>query len=308
MTWAWSLPVTLVPTRPSLASPLRANATRVVVPTYRDWDDARRTIESLLRCRPRPADIVLVDDNAEDTPPAWVARSPITFVSYRGNRGPAYARNAGACAPSDRRIDWLYFTDGGCERDPGFFGELEAASHLARRGTIAIAAPVAGQVTCPKATPINHYMTVEAILCPPRDLHGPQAIVTANAAVYAPTFRASGGFCTLFPTAAGEDLDLGLRLRSTGWIGWAERAVVRHAFAEDELDFVRRFERYGAGNARLERLWGMSSLRPAPFRAATPELQRLADLQVEAMRRGYDLVKLGSPLDEPSRPVAHPSA
>ncbi|GAB4195604.1 MAG: hypothetical protein OHK0013_01970 [Sandaracinaceae bacterium] len=304
MTWAWSLPVTLVPTRPRLATPLRASTTRVVVPTYRDWEDAHRTIASLLRCRPRPSEIVLVDDNAEHAPPPWVARLPITLVSYRGNRGPAFARNAGAHAPSNRRIDWLYFTDGGCERDPDFFGELEAASLASREGTIAIAAPVVGQVTCPRTTPINHYMTVEAILCPPRDVHGPQAIVTANAAVHAATFRALGGFRTVFPTAAGEDLDLGLRLRSRGWIAWAERAVVTHAFAEDEQDFARRFERYGAGNARLERLWGMSSLRPVPFRAATTALQRLADLQVEAMSRGYDEAMRPS-FAERSRPPAH---
>jgi GT2 family glycosyltransferase len=288
MTWAWSIPIELTPVVVGTYPCLAPDRLRVVVPTFRDWEDARRTVESLLACRPRPAEIVVVDDNGGGAPPAWIRSLPIHLLRYPENRGPAFARNAGARLTTSRPIEWLYFTDGGCEREPSFFGELVEASARMPRSTVAVAAPVNGRVVSRAETPINHYMTIEETLWPPRDSHGPQAIVTANAAVSRQAFEEVGGFRTAFRTAAGEDLDLGMRLRRVGAIGWASRAVVHHAFAECRRDFARRFERYGAGNAQLERLWGLPSLRAVPFRAGDSELQELADLQVAAMQRGYD--------------------
>jgi hypothetical protein len=81
---------------------------------------------------------------------------------------------------------------------------------------------------------------------------------------------------------------LGLRLRKLGVIGWAEKAVVRHEFAEDRGDFARRFRRYGAGNRRLEVKHNLPSLRARKYDAKTPDFQELADFQVAAMQEGYD--------------------
>jgi GT2 family glycosyltransferase len=159
---------------------------------------------------------------------------------------------------------------------------------------VAVAAPVRGVVVSATATPINHYMTEEGILFPPMQDGEPQAIVTANAAVSIAAFQAVGGFDTSFPFAAGEDLDLGLRLRQLGGISWAPDATVRHRFRESLHDFEKRFERYGAGNAHLEVRWRLSGMRPAPFRSHDPLLQRLADAQVIAMQRGYDRHRLES--------------
>lgn len=155
------------------------------------------------------------------------------------------------------------------------------------RTTIAIAGPVVGVGDSIERTPINTYMTEEAILHPPTDALGPQAIITANGAVSMAAFQAVGGFCEAFPSAGGEDLDLGLRLRRLGPIGWARRAVVAHSFKECLFDHARRFERYGRGTARLVRRFGLPPLICERIVAAAPALQRLADLQVSAMERGY---------------------
>jgi hypothetical protein len=185
-------------------------------------------------------------------------------------------------------IEWLYFTDTACTRERSFFSALRDAQMSLPPTTIAIAGPVVGDVLSGGRTPINLYMTEEAILSPPIDRHGPQAIVTANAAVSATAFRAVGGFDTSYPFAAAEDLDLGLKLRHLGAIGWASQAVVRHRFVESIEDFRRRFVRYGAGNAHLERRWGLPSLRVQRITSRDPGLQQLADLHVAAMRDGYD--------------------
>jgi GT2 family glycosyltransferase len=136
-------------------------------------------------------------------------------------------------------------------------------------------------------------MTEQGILNPPKarliyDTMLPQAIVTANALVSGIAFSFVGGFDETFTKAAGEDLDLGLRLRKLGVIGWAAKALVKHEFPEDREDFFRRFERYGAGNRQLEVKHNLPSMRARRYIAEKPEFQELAELQVQAMQKGYD--------------------
>lgn len=295
MTWAWSLPVTVKPAL-SLQTPLLNPArTRAIIPTFRDWDEARETVDSLLQCFPRPAEIVVVDDNHDTDPPRWVHRDGIRLVAYEGNRGPSVARNTGATLNTGTPIDWLYFTDTGCWRDRDFFSRLVDAREKARFDCVAIAGPVHGVVVSPRETPINHYMTVEGILNPPMNSDGPQAIVTANAAVSVLAFRAIGGFDTSYPFAAGEDLDLGMRLQRFGTIRWAWHAGVSHRFAESIDDFTQRFVRYGRGSAHLERRLRLPAIAPSRFTAHDSALQGLADLQIASMLRGYSQHKGDTP-------------
>lgn len=288
MSWAWTLPIRTTPLLLITSPRLDPQRLRVVVPTFRDWAAARETIESLLDCRPDPREIVLVNDNSEPDPPHWVYRYPIILANYPGNRGPAHARNAGAALATSNAIDWLYFTDTGCARDRDFFARLSEHRLRLARHCVAVAGPVQGACISPMITPINSYMTEEAILNPPVDRHGPQAIVTANAAVYASAFRAVGGFDESYPFAAGEDLDIGLKLRTIGSIGWARHAVVRHRFEESREDFRKRFLRYGAGTAHLAHRLGLPCLKPSALIAKSRELQVLADIHVAAMKEGYD--------------------
>ncbi|MBI5853015.1 MAG: glycosyltransferase [Planctomycetes bacterium] len=294
MTWSWSIPVSIAPGSALRIPPLVAARLRVVIPTFRDWNAARVTIDSLLACRPAPAEIVLVSDNNSRSAPAWTCRYPIDLVATGENRGPAFARNVGVALQTERSIDWLLFTDTGCERDSGFLRVLSKHSHAQPRSCVAIAAPVRGVVVSPTATPINHYMTEEGILQPPMQGGRPQAIVTANAAVNLAAFKAVGGFDTSFRFAAAEDLDLGLRLLRLGGVSWAPDAVVWHRFRESMRDFRKRFQRYGTGNAHLEARWRLSGMRPAPFRSSDPRLQQFADAQVIAMQRGYDRYRSAS--------------
>lgn len=288
MTWTWSIPIQITPSRAMWSPMIHPNRVRVVIPTYRDWNEARVTVESLMACRPGPGEIVLVNDNHEPDPPPWVRQYPLHIVNYAGNRGPSYARNAGARLNTGRPFDWLYFTDTGCTRNPAFLTVLSEVSRALPRTTVALAGAILGLANSPSATPINFYMTEEAILNPPCDKDGPQAIVTANAAVSAVAFRAIGGFDSSYPFAAGEDLDLGLRLRFLGSIGWAPHARIYHNFTESLEDFRLRFVRYGMGNAHLEQRLALPSLRVGKIVARSVSLQRLADIQAKAMLEGYN--------------------
>jgi glycosyltransferase involved in cell wall biosynthesis len=320
------------------SKPVVARAIKAIIPTCRDWDGLRVTLESLLNLKTPPKEIAVANDNAERGAPAWLASYPVKLVDYEGNLGPAKARNlgfglrdelpfqkvvgpfnaasSGAPWPDylkngfcpelryqdhvekpktfewNSGIDWYYFTDCGCTHDPDLFLRFEQAWRECGDCCVAITGPVTG--SAPGA--INDYMTEQGILNPPverimrnfKEVKLPQAIVTANALVAGLPFAFVGGFDPQFTEAAGEDLDLGIRLHELGEIAWAEGAKAAHRFEEDESDFSRRFRRYGRGNRRLELKHGLPNLRPHLFKPEKPEHARLAELSIKAMQDGYD--------------------
>jgi glycosyltransferase involved in cell wall biosynthesis len=319
------------------SKPVKARSIRVVIPTYKDWDGLRVTLDSLLNLKTPPKKITVANDNPDDFIPTWLHEYPITLLNYQGNVGPAEARNLGfginggprsgslnkhfhsykpgskeevvfrdaeIWAAMDRmgsgpgkftwesEFDWVYFTDCGCMHDPDLFLKFEAAWLECGDCCVAISGPVTGS----GPGPINEYMTEQGVLNPPieYDLHGvhiPQAIITANALIAALPFAYLDGFDTKFKEAAGEDLDMGLRLRQFGVIAWAKDAIAAHRFDEDDSDFYKRFRRYGRGNRALEIKHGLPCLRARPFtpdKKDDPEHLRLAKLSLEAMQAGYD--------------------
>lgn len=189
----------------------------------------------------------------------------------------------------DSDIHWYYFTDCGCTHDPDLFLKFEKAWEDCGDCCVAISGPVTGEGD----GLINEFMTEQGILNPPLEktvqgIYIPQALVTANVLVTGLPFAFVGGFDTQFLEAAGEDLDLGIRLREFGLIAWAAEAKVAHRFAENMADFTGRFQRYGRGNRRLEVKHQLPNLRAKKFKAEKPELQALADMAVKAMQEGYD--------------------
>lgn len=317
------------------SKPVDARRIRAIIPTYRDWDGLKVTLDSLLNLKTPPLRITIANDNPEETYPDWLKSYAVEIANYSGNVGPAEARNIGFRTTTDKltgnlvlrfpaapksgkthvdlpywpglfgkksdheqtivwegNYDWVYFTDCGCTHHPDLFLKFEETWRDCGDCCVAISGPVTGS----GVGPINEYMTEQGVLNPPleRDLHGvylPQAIITANALIAAPPFAYLQGFDTSFKEAAGEDLDLGIRLRQFGVIAWAKDAVTSHRFDEDDSDFYRRFRRYGRGNRSLELKHGLPSLRARPFepdQKHNPEHWRLAKLSVEAMQAGYD--------------------
>ena len=267
--------------------------TCVVVPVHNDWQGLRITLESLQELNPRLGNIIVVNDNADNSAPEWLDIYPVEIVNYEGNRGPAYARNQGSGHPN-MKFDWIYFTDCGCRHAKNLFMHFIDARRKRDDSVIAIC----GSVTGKGSGLINRYMTEMGILNPPfenePDAYGekiPQAIVTSNALVYAPAFYQLGGFSTDFCEAGGEDLDLGIRLRELGTLVYVPAAAVSHEFKEDIHDFKKRFERYGKGNRLLEKKYELPSLKAKPFPVANVEFRELVKLQTESLRRGYEQAK-----------------
>ncbi|HLW00395.1 MAG TPA: hypothetical protein VKT82_17140 [Ktedonobacterales bacterium] len=69
----------------------------------------------------------------------------------------------------------------------------------------------------------------------------PEYLITANALVWKPALEAIDGFDETITIAAGEDIDLGFRLREIGALESAPTALIYHDFAGGLLAFMRRF-------------------------------------------------------------------
>jgi len=132
------------------------------------------------------------------------------------------------------------------------------------------------------------YYESQRILEPPPEGERPRYLVTANALVWRDAFQRVGGFCEDFRLAAGEDVDLGLRLRELGTLAYARDAAVLHVFEPSVVAFWRRFHRYGIGNHQVGQLHGLD-LAPrlfAPTRK-TPFNWTAATVQYAALASGY---------------------
>ncbi len=294
-----SLPLPAKPNTVSFKSPkIDPKKIRAIIPIYKDWQGLKTTLDSLQALNPQLGAITVANDNPDNHTPKWLKTYPVKIVNYHGNQKPAHARNM-ACGQPNPKFDWYYFTDCGCEHVKNLITHFVNARRNGGDSIIAICGTVAGK----GQGKINRYMTEMDILNPPfekdfgpRGEKIPQAIITANALVYAPAFHQLGGFSRDFYQAGGEDLDLGIRLRARGKLVYEPRAAVYHEFSEDIQDFTSRFERYGKGNRLLEQKHKLPSLRPKPFIPENPEFNDLAKLQIESLCKGYDQAKLGIPV------------
>ncbi|NJL19441.1 MAG: glycosyltransferase, partial [Bdellovibrionaceae bacterium] len=309
MTATYMLPPSISEQYRFRSRPVDARRIRAIIPTYKDWDGLKVTLDSLLSLETPPFYITIANDNPDENIPGWLNSYPVEIIQYPGNKGPAEARNIGFSNTNDKltgkllqqfkaqpksgkehtympfwpglsnkrseyekaiiwegNYDWVYFTDCGCTHCQDLFLKYEETWRNCGDCCVAISGPVTGL----GSGAVNDYMTEQGILNPPleRDLHGvylPQAIITANALIAALPFAYLQGFDTNFKEAAGEDLDMGIRLRQLGVIAWAKEAVASHRFDEDESDFCRRFRRYGRGNRALEVKHGLPCLRARPI-------------------------------------------
>lgn len=290
------LPIRVSASWPGLkASRPSARRTSVVVPTHDDEGELMRTLGSLDLMDPRPREIIVVDDGSttrvsEDLINQRRHGTKRRLIRHGVCKGAAAARNSGWRAASG---EWILFTDAGCAISAGALAKYWAAWEQDKRLPIALAGGIVGQ-----GGRIARYMTEQANLIPPFADGRPATIVTANALVFRQALIAIDGFDESFPSAGGEDYDLGLRLREIGAIGWAPEALVLHWFPDDLNDFVSRFRRYGRGMRLLAEKWN-TSLRPHSFDPLSADLSDLAELQVSAMSDGY-----ASPLSERIHPVS----
>jgi len=89
MTATYSLPSSISKADRFRSKPVDPDRIKVVIPTYKDWEGLKTTLESLTRMQTPPSSIVVANDNPEADVPGWVKSYPVKVMNYHGNRGPA---------------------------------------------------------------------------------------------------------------------------------------------------------------------------------------------------------------------------
>jgi len=259
----------------------------LVIPVKDNQSGVTRFLSELLRTHPPtlyPREVIIVDNNS--APPLTLSSAVnadgLQIMLLRCERpGPASARNLGighTCA------EWVVFADSDCLPSATFLtGYLTAMNG---------AVGYAGAVQAWRTDPWSQYYDSQGILTPPptfeEGVARPEYLVTANALVWKPALEAIGGFNETIEIAAGEDIDLGFRLREIGTLAYAPTACVYHDFQAGLLSFMHRFVRYGKGNRRIGRLYCLD-LTPHVFSAKHPSTFNwlLARLQYLSLAWGY---------------------
>jgi len=271
----------------------------MVVPVKNNQVGVSRLLEACLKVftpNRYPAEILLVDNLSN--PPVKVPAYLASFLPIRvlccARPGAAAARNLGA---QRAQTQWILFLDSDCIPTPGLIDGYRQAMN----GAIAYA----GMVQAERSDPVSRYYDAQNILNPPPLLDNgkerPAYLITANALVWREALARIGGLDERFPSAGGEDIDLGIRLWSVGPLAYAPSALTLHTFEPHLGPFVHRFVRYGCGNRLLAARY-QTDLAPHSFVPQLPSLTNrlLASVQFFSLWWGYHATR-------PSRNWSQPS-
>lgn len=226
-------------------------------------------------------EIIIVDNNSQI--PIVVNHSvKISLkIIFCEDAGPAAARNRGI---KEAKGEWILFMDSDCEMTKStIHGYLRSSN-----GSVAYA----GGVVPSRNDLISKYYISQKILIPPQvntnNSNSPEYLITANCLIWKKVLERLEGFNENIRIAAGEDIDMGFRIREVGYISFALDSHIIHHFETGLIPFIKRFYRYGLGNRYLSDLYKVD-MCPKPFHPVHRNLVNyfLGFIQWVAMLLGY---------------------
>jgi GT2 family glycosyltransferase len=261
----------------------------IIVAIRDGWDHAARCLTSV-QATLGPADqVVVVDDGSRpDTARSIAQLTGVTVVRHDEPRGPAAAYNAGAAAAAGA---YLIFLHSDTMVTPDWIDLLVAP--LTEPGIVASGpctnrGPAHQVISDPDA---YHPLTAREVwefAATWRALNAgqrrvPRMLDAFCLAVRADAFAAVGGFDESFGEAAGEDIDLSLRLHAAGGaLVTVDEAFVHHVGGASYLVAgLDRDQTRAAGFARLE---DRGLLTPAhPWPSAMPDPADAGSIEVSVL-------------------------
>lgn len=241
-------------------------AVSVVIPTFNRSASLRRLLDALAGCEVPEGgfEVIVVDDGSSDDTRAVVegAGVPVRYVR-QDNAGPASARNRGWRLS---RSPIVAFTDDDTVPDRRWL--VDVAAELGARPDLS---GLGGTVRPLHRGFLADFVQLERLVGHGADGRGVRFLVTANAAYRTEALRRVEGFDEGFPTPAGEDTDLSIRVREDGGrLGVTPSAAVLHDHRTSMRNLFRTYFRHGAARHRLAAQHPALDVAPAVRAIAGP--------------------------------------
>ncbi|MBJ7608228.1 MAG: glycosyltransferase [Candidatus Dormibacteraeota bacterium] len=215
----------------------------VVIPTYNRALRLERLLRALHQCTMPPGgmEVIVVDDGSSDSTAAVAADADVTYLAQT-NAGPAAAREVGWRSARGEIVVFL---------DDDVVPELDAVERLV--SALDEADGVGAAILCLDETSlIANYMHVDGLVNHKVTEGTVLWLITAAAAFRRDALERVGGFDLDFPRAAGEDVDLSLRLLEAGCVLRLEpTALVRHDHHSSFAQLMGTCHRYGTAYTLL---------------------------------------------------------
>jgi glycosyltransferase involved in cell wall biosynthesis len=182
----------------------------VIVPAYQAEATIGKCLEALAAQSLARGlyEVIVVDDGSTDGTAGQIRRFPIRYIR-QDNRGPAVARNRGAC---EARGGIILFTDADCMPAPTWIEEMTRPFADAR------VSAVKGAYRTPQRSLTARFAQIEfeerfEMLAGAESI---DMVDTYSAAFRREVFFGQGGFDESFPSANNEDTDLSYKLSIAG--------------------------------------------------------------------------------------------
>ena len=251
----------------------------VIVPVHNGGVSFKACLEGLAACRPAPDEIVVVADGETDGSWRHALDYDVRVVRHEPARGPAYARNRGAEAATG---DLLFFIDADVVAHPDVVGRVKAAfAHDPDLDALIGSyddAPGHPSFLSQYRNLLHHYT---------HQTSGEEAFTFWGAcgAIRREAFEAVGGFDERYRQPSIEDIELGYRLRTSGFTlalhkeiqvkhlkRWTVRSILKTDVFQRALPWTALIHEHGQmdSDLNLSKASRWSVVAVGAFTAAVP--------------------------------------
>lgn len=207
----------------------------VLVPCYNQAKHIRHTVKAILEQTIPPDEVIVVDDASEDEIVALLQDFPVTLIRHHQNQGPAAARNTALYAAKGDIVVYI---------DADAYADLHLIETLLR-AYAEFPDPTLGGIGG-RGVESN----VQTIYDRWRAIHARQDFGSSRCQVpflfgLCASYKREvllqiGGFDTFFRINAGEDVDLGYRLRKAGYkLYYVPEAIVYHQHSDTKDSLLK---------------------------------------------------------------------
>ncbi len=207
----------------------------VLIPCYNQSRHISQTVMAVLGQTCPPDEIIVVDDASWDNSKEILQSLPVILICHEQNKGPAVARNTALYAATG---DIVVYIDADAYADPRLIEILLRGYHdildpaLAGIGGRGIESNI--------CTIYDRWRALHARQDFGRFRRQVPYLFGLCASYKRELLLRVGGFDSFFPKNAGEDVDLGYRLRKAGYkLYYIPEAVVYHQHVDTEESLLR---------------------------------------------------------------------